>query len=75
MTLERLTLEKPVYGRQKPAYAHFVARIFLKILAEQLPHFIRNLLQVLFLNKGFCAKGKEKGFFTKEMSSYGTWLK
>ena len=72
MTLERLTLEKPVYGRQIPAYAHFVARIFQKILAEQLPHFIRNLLQVLFLNKGFCAKGKGKGFFTKEMYSYGT---
>ena len=33
-----------VYGRQKPAYSHFVARIFRKILAEQLTHFIRNLL-------------------------------
>ena len=72
MTFERLTLEMLVYGRQKPAYAHFVARIFLKILAEQLTHFIHNLLQGLFLNKGFCAKGKEKGFFTKEMYSYGT---
>ena len=61
-----------VYGRQKPAYPHFVARIFLKILAEQLTHFIHNLLQGLFLNKGFCAKGKEKDFFTKEMYSYGT---
>jgi hypothetical protein len=25
------------YGRQKPAFSHFVARIFKKILAEQLP--------------------------------------
>ena len=32
------------YGRQKPAYSHFVARIFRKILAEQLTHFIRKLL-------------------------------
>jgi len=29
------------YGRQKPAFSHFVARIFKKILAEQLEHFIR----------------------------------
>jgi len=28
------------YGRQKPAFSHFVARIFKKILAEQLAHFI-----------------------------------
>ena len=27
------------YGRQKPAFSHFVARIFKKILAEQLAHF------------------------------------
>jgi len=26
---------------QKPAFSHFVARIFKKILAEQLAHFIR----------------------------------
>ena len=32
------------YGRQKPAYSHFVARIFRKILAEHLTHFIRKLL-------------------------------
>ena len=56
----------------KACLRHFVARIFLKILAEQLRHFIRNMLKVLFLNKGFWAKGKEKGFFTKEMYSYGT---
>jgi len=29
------------YGRQKPAFSHFAARIFKKILAEQLAHFIR----------------------------------
>ena len=62
MTLERLTPEMLVYGRQKPACAHFVPRTFLKILAELLPHFIHNLLQGLFLDKGFCAKGKEKAF-------------
>ena len=72
MTLERLTLEKPVYGRQKTDYARFVARIFLKILAEQLTHSIRNLLQGLFLNKGFCAKGKKKGLLTKKVYSYAT---
>jgi len=42
--LERLTLEMLAYGRQKPAYSHFVARIFRKILAEHLTHFIRKLL-------------------------------
>jgi len=36
-----LTLEMLAYGRQKPAFSHFVARIFKKILAEQLAHFIR----------------------------------
>ncbi|CAK7037251.1 MAG: hypothetical protein DESF_01559 [Desulfovibrio sp.] len=39
--LEHLTLEMLAYGRQKPAFSHFVARIFKKILAEQLTHFIR----------------------------------
>jgi len=39
--LEHLTLEMLAYGRQKPAFSHFVARVFKKILAEQLPHFIR----------------------------------
>ena len=43
-TLEHLTLEMFAYGRQKPAYSHFVARIFRKILAEHLTHFIRKLL-------------------------------
>ena len=43
-TLEYLTLEMLAYGRQKPALSHFVARIFKKILAEQLTHFIRYLL-------------------------------
>ena len=42
--LEHLTLEMLAYGRQKPAYSHFVARIFRKILAEHLTHFIRKLL-------------------------------
>ncbi len=42
--LEHLTLEMLAYGRQKPAYSHFVARIFKKILAEHLTHFIRKLL-------------------------------
>ena len=42
--LEHLTLEMLAYGRQKPAYSHFVARIFKKILAEHLAHFIRKLL-------------------------------
>ena len=42
--LGHLTLEMLAYGRQKPAFSHFVARIFLKILAEQLTHFIRYLL-------------------------------
>ncbi len=37
-------LEMLAYGRQKPAFSHFVARIFKKILAEQLTHFIRKLL-------------------------------
>ena len=32
------------YGRQKPTFSHFVTRIFEKILAEQLTHFIRYLL-------------------------------
>ncbi len=36
-------LEMLAYGRQKPAFSHFVARIFKKILAEQLTHFIRKL--------------------------------
>jgi hypothetical protein len=39
--LEHVTLEMLAYGRQKPAFSHFVARIFKKILAEQLAHFIR----------------------------------
>ena len=43
-TLEHLTLEMLAYGRQKPAFSHFVARIFKEILAEQLTHFIRYLL-------------------------------
>ena len=43
-TLEHLTLEMLAYGRQKPAFSHFVARIFKKILAEELTHFIRYLL-------------------------------
>ncbi|MDY0258996.1 MAG: hypothetical protein RBR41_04940 [Desulfovibrio sp.] len=42
--LEHLTLEMLAYGRQKPAYPHFVARIFRKILAELVTHFIRKLL-------------------------------
>ncbi len=42
--LEHFTLEMLAYGRQKPAYSHFVARIFRKILAEHLTHFIRKLL-------------------------------
>ena len=42
--LEHLTIEILAYGRQKPAFSHFVARIFKKILAEQLTHFIRYLL-------------------------------
>ena len=42
--LEYLTLEMLAYGRQKAAYSHFVARIFRKILAEHLTHFIRKLL-------------------------------
>ena len=41
LCLEHLTLEMLVSGRQKPASSHFVARIFKKILAEQLTHFIR----------------------------------
>jgi len=44
LCLEHLTLEMLAYGRQKPAYSHFVARIFRKILAEHLTHFIRKLL-------------------------------
>ena len=40
-SLEHLTLEMLAYGRQKPAFSHFVARIFKKILAEPLAHFIR----------------------------------
>ncbi|SCM72105.1 hypothetical protein KL86DES1_20399 [uncultured Desulfovibrio sp.] len=44
LLLEHLTLEMLDYGRQKPAFSHFVARIFKKILAEQLTHFIRYLL-------------------------------
>ncbi|MEG6501474.1 MULTISPECIES: hypothetical protein [unclassified Desulfovibrio] len=43
-SLEHLTLEMLAYGRQKPACSHFVARIFRKILAEQLTRFIRKLL-------------------------------
>jgi len=39
--LEHLTLEMLIYGRQKPAFSHFVARILKKILAEQLTRFIR----------------------------------
>ncbi|RHH25723.1 hypothetical protein DW219_02285 [Desulfovibrio sp. AM18-2] len=39
--LEHLTLEMLAYGRQKPTFSHFVARIFKKILAEELAHFIR----------------------------------
>ena len=38
--LQHLTLEMFAYGRQKPAFSHFVARIFLKILVERLTHFI-----------------------------------
>ncbi|WP_270229354.1 hypothetical protein [Desulfovibrio legallii] len=41
LLLEHVTLEMLAYGRQKPAFSHFVARIFKKILAEQLAHFIR----------------------------------
>ena len=44
VALEHVTLEMLAYGRQKPAFSHFVARIFKKILAEQLTHFIRKLL-------------------------------
>jgi len=44
LRLEHLTLEMLAYGRQKPAYSHFVARIFRKILAEHLTHFIHKLL-------------------------------
>lgn len=40
MTLEYLTLEMLVYGRQKPVCSHFVARVFRKILAERSTHFI-----------------------------------
>ncbi|WP_291301971.1 hypothetical protein [Desulfovibrio sp. MES5] len=43
-TFEHVTLEIRAYGGQKPACAHFVARIFWRILAEQLTHFIRKLL-------------------------------
>ena len=39
--LEQINFEMLAYGRQKPAFSHFVARIFKKILAEQLTHFIR----------------------------------
>ncbi|CAK7008489.1 MAG: hypothetical protein DESF_00327 [Desulfovibrio sp.] len=39
--LEQINFEMLAYGRQKPAFSHFVARIFKKILAEQLAHFIR----------------------------------
>ena len=44
LCLEYLTLEMLAYGRQKPAYSHFMARIFRKILAEHLTHFIRKLI-------------------------------
>ncbi|OXS28874.1 MAG: hypothetical protein BCS36_09025 [Desulfovibrio sp. MES5] len=40
LRLEHLTLAMLAYGRQKPAYSRFVARIFRKILAEQLTHFM-----------------------------------
>ena len=43
LRLDHLTLEMLAYGRQKPAFSHFVARIFKKIPAEQLTHFIRYL--------------------------------
>jgi len=33
------------YGRQKPDYSHFVARIFRKILAKQSTRFIHKLLK------------------------------
>jgi len=36
------------YGWQKPACAHFVAGIFLKVPAEQFIHFIRKLLKNSF---------------------------
>ena len=42
--LEQINFEMLAYGRQKPAFSHFVARIFKKILAEQLTHYIRYLL-------------------------------
>jgi len=44
LSTRALTLEMLAYGRQKPAYSHFMARIFRKILAEHLTHFIRKLL-------------------------------
>jgi len=42
--LEHVTLEMLVCGRQKPVCPHFAARIFSKILAEQLTHFIGKRL-------------------------------
>ena len=42
--LEHVTLEMPVRGRQKPVCPHFVPRIFSKVLAEQLTHFIGKRL-------------------------------
>jgi len=38
-----LSLEMLTRGRQKPASAHWVAGIFLKILAKQVTRYIGNL--------------------------------
>ncbi len=51
------------YGRQNPAFSHFVARIFKKILAEQLTHFIRKLLYPQ-IRRLFVPQGqRQTGFF------------
>ena len=42
--LEHPTLEMPVRGMQKPVCPHFVLRIFRKVLAERLTHFIGKRL-------------------------------
>ena len=54
--LEHLTLEMLAYGRQKPACPHFGARIFRKILAGQLSHFIRELLWMPCVFLSYSAK-------------------